>query len=60
MGAGGLAVLLPQAEASRKIGGGYGCSGGGGNYVTITRFADLKSRSESAALVVLVVVVILT
>ena len=49
-GAGGLAVLCPQVETLPKIGGGYYCSRGAEDSVTIGRFADLKSRPEFAVL----------
>jgi plastocyanin len=49
-GAGGLAVLCPQAETLPKIGGGYYCSRGAEDSVTIGRYADLKSRPEFAVL----------
>lgn len=46
-----LVVLCPQSETLPKIGGGIECSDGADDNVWITRYPDLKSRPEFAALV---------
>ena len=49
-GFGILAILCPQTETLPIIGGGYRCSDGAEDDVTIVRFTDLKSRPEFAVL----------